>query len=79
MWPRMNRLLKSFSALFRHLSCMAGIWLTAGIFPVFAQETGSAPPVPAPTFTRPLYLEWGITGAVIALAIFVVCRKSNRT
>jgi len=43
-----------------------------------AQESAPAP-TPLPTFTKPLYLEWGITTAMIALAIFVVCRKSNRT
>lgn len=43
-------------------------------FPVLAQA-----PAPSAVPVRPMYLEWGITIAMIGLAIFVVCRKSNRT
>jgi len=53
-------------------ACCLALWS----FPVWGQD---AAPAPAPVMVRPLYLEWGITIAMIALAIFVVCRKSNRT
>ncbi|WP_437187401.1 hypothetical protein SH668x_000794 [Planctomicrobium sp. SH668] len=34
---------------------------------------------PAPVIQKPMYIEWGITAAMVALVLFVVCRKSNRT
>lgn len=43
------------------------------------QETPTAAPPEVQVVSKPMYLEWGITGGMIALVLFVVGRKSNRT
>jgi hypothetical protein len=43
---------------------------------------GQQTPPPGPeiqVISKPMYLEWGITGGMIALVLFVIGRKSNRT
>ncbi|SFI14750.1 hypothetical protein [Planctomicrobium piriforme] len=55
---------------------LALAWSLAGLT-VSAQDT--PPPAPAPQGpTKSLWVDGGITVAMIGLALFVVCRNSNR-
>jgi len=72
----MRHALQQLVPLLRMSGSLCVALLAVSTASAFGQGAATPPPPPV---SNPMYVEWGITAAMIGLAMFVVCRKSNRT